>query len=114
MEKFTVIFNEAKKKNIESFIIYNDKDDFIERDIHKIYEIRQLFNTVIFFISSAQNIEKYSKILKSEKNVYLIQRPVDITMLIHNINNISYSGEINYGIVGLDMTGKENINAPKG
>ena len=93
VEKFMTIYEEDKKKNIESFVIYNDSDDFIERDIHKIHEIRQFFNNVIFFISSAKNINEYSKILKSEKNVCLVQKPVDITMLIHNIDKISYFGE---------------------
>jgi UDP-GlcNAc:undecaprenyl-phosphate GlcNAc-1-phosphate transferase len=92
IEKFTTIYKESKKKNIESFIIYNDKDDFIERDIHKIHEIRELFNTAIFFISSADNLKKYYKIFKSEKKVYLVQKPIDVAMLIHNIDKISYFG----------------------
>jgi UDP-GlcNAc:undecaprenyl-phosphate GlcNAc-1-phosphate transferase len=98
VEKFTIIYEESKKKNIESFIIYNDDENFIERDIGQIYEIRKLFNSAIFFISSTENLIKYSHILKNEKNVYFVEKPVDITMLIHNIDKISYSGEIHDGV----------------
>jgi hypothetical protein len=98
VEKFEIIHDEYKRKNVESFVIYNDTDDFIERDINKIYEIRSLFNTTIFFVSTEKNLKKYSYILEREKSVYFIEKPCDITMLIHNIGKISYSGEIQENI----------------
>lgn len=94
IEKFETVFDEYKKKNIESFVIYNERNHHLERDIEKIYEIRRIFNTAIFFISSAKNLKEHSYILKNEKNVYFVEKPCDITMLIHNIDKISYSGEI--------------------
>jgi hypothetical protein len=94
IEKFETVHDEYKKKNIESFIIYNENSDLIDRDVNKIYEIRELFNTAIFFISAAENLSKYSHIFEREKNVYFVQKPCDITVLIHNIENISYSGSI--------------------
>jgi len=94
VEKFETIREEYKKKNIETFIIYNENDNFIERDISKIYEIREFFNTAIFFISARQNLEKYSHIIKNEKNVYFVEQPCDVTMLVHNIEKISYFGNI--------------------
>jgi hypothetical protein len=94
IEKFETIFDEYKKKNIESFVIYNERNSHLERDIDKIYEVRRVFNTPIFFISSAKNLKEHSYILQKEKNIYFIEKPCDITMLIHNINKISYSGEV--------------------
>jgi len=94
VEKFDTIGEEYKKKNIESFVIYNECDDFIERDISKIYEIREFFNTAVFFISTRENLEKYIHILQNEKNVYSVEHPCDITMLVHNIEKISYFGNI--------------------
>jgi hypothetical protein len=75
IEKFETVYDDYKKKNIEGFIIYNEKDNFIERDINKIYEIRRLFNTAVFFISTAENLKKYSYILKREKNIYFVEEP---------------------------------------
>jgi len=98
VEKFETILNEHRKKHVESFIIYNENDDFIERDINKIYEIRELFNTAVFFISTKENLNKYNYILEKEKNVYFAEKPCDIAMLIHNIEKISYSGSINENI----------------
>ena len=94
IERFENIFEEYKKKNIESFVIYNERNHQLERDIAIIYEIRRSFNTPIFFISSAKNLQANSHILQNEKNIYFVEKPCDITMLIHNINNISYSGEV--------------------
>jgi len=110
IEKFETIFDEYKKKNIISFVIYNERNSFLERDIDKIYEIRRSFNTAIFFISSAKNLQAHSYILEKEKNVYFMEKPCDITMLIHNIDKISYSGEVSEGIF---VIGKEEENASK-
>ena len=109
VEKFEKINEEQKKKNVESFIIYNDNDDSARRDIEKISEIRKLFNSAIFFISSKETLSKYSHVLKNEKNVYFVEKPVDITMLIHNIDKISYSGEI-YGDVYSGEDQENNAN----
>ena len=98
IEKFETIFDDYKKKNIESFVIYNERNHHLERDIEKIYEIRRTFNTAIFFVSSAKNLRAHSYILKNEKNIYFVEKPCDITMLIHNIDKISYSGEIHESI----------------
>jgi len=95
VEKFETVNDDYRKKNIDTFIIYNDNDDFIERDMNKIYEIRSLFNTVIFFISTSKNLENYANVLENEKNIYLVKHPCDITMLVHNIEKISYFGNIN-------------------
>jgi hypothetical protein len=112
VEKFDIIDDEYKRKNIESFVIYNDGDGLIERDIEKIYEIRALFNTAIFFVSTEKNLKKYSYILEREKNVYFAEKPCDITMLVHNISKISYSGEIQESIY-LDENREESNDASK-
>jgi len=98
VEKFEKINEEQKNKNVESFVIYNENDDFAKQDIEKISEIRKLFNSAIFFVSSKETLSKCSHILENEKNIYFIEKPVDITMLIHNIDKFSFSGEIYGGV----------------
>jgi len=110
IEKFEIVFDEYKKKNIESFVIYNERNHHLERDIEKIYEIRRSFNTAIFFISSAKNLQQHSYILKNEKNIYFVEKPCDITMLIHNIDKISYSGEIPESVRFSEKEGSQNAS----
>jgi hypothetical protein len=94
VEKFETVLDEHRKKHIESFIIYNENDNFIDRDINKIYEIREKFLAPIFFISKGENLNKYYYVIEKEKNIYFVEKPCDITMLVHNIEKISYSGEV--------------------